>query len=266
MRGTTNQDAWRRYLEGERLFSINSKQRMDEARAKFAEAIELDCEFARAHGYLSYVLTRSVQLGWLDDSELVRAEKYARKAVELDPHDYAVFWDLGYCLLGQGDLDGALKEYETALDLYENFTDLLDRKHGLLAEIAEAYIFDGRPKDAIKLLKRAKRTPDWYSWNLGWAYYNDRDYDAALKELECIRSRPGDDEHVFDVQLMIAACYAHKGNKVMAKNNLNLFETALNTKLDLEGLRKRVTFKNAADADHWIDGLRGATEEAVKSD
>jgi len=261
MRGTTNQDAWRRYLEGERLFSINSKERMDQARAKFTEAVKLDCHFARAHGYLSYVITRSVQLGWLDEAELETAEKHAREAVRLDPHDYAVFWDLGYCLLGKGDLDGALKEYAKALDLYENFTDLLDRKHGLLAEIAEAYIFDGRPQEAIKLLKRARRSPDWYTWNLGWAYYNARDYDAAIKELECIRSKPGDEEHVFDVQLMIAACYAQKGNTLMAHNNLGLFEAGQNTKLDLEAMRKRIKFRNAADGDHWIEGLRKATQQ-----
>jgi tetratricopeptide (TPR) repeat protein len=263
MRGTTNQDAWRAYLAGERLFSINSKQRMGQARKKFAEAVDLDPCFARGHGYLSYVLTRSVQLGWLCDDDLQTAERHARKAVKLDPYDYAVFWDLGYCLLGQGKLKAALKEYDRALDLYENFTDLLDRKHGLLAEIAEAYVFDGRPDDAIKLLQRAKRTPDWYSWNLGWAHYNARDYDAALKELECIRSKPGDDEHVFDVQLMIAACYAQKGNTTMAQNNLSLFRKNKSGAVTLNGVRKRVAFKNKRDRDHWLEGLRraGVAEE-----
>ena len=192
MRGTTNKEAWLTYLEAEKLFSINSKKKMQEARRKFAESITLDPNFARGHGYLSYVLTRSVQLGWLPENSMEAAERHARQAVKLDPNDYTVFWDLGFCLLGQGKLKPALKQYDKALDLYENFTDMLDRKHGLLAEIAEAYIYDGRPLDAIKLLKRALRTPDWYRWNLGWAYYNAHDYDAALAELENIKSKPGD--------------------------------------------------------------------------
>jgi tetratricopeptide (TPR) repeat protein len=258
MRGTTNLEAWRAYLDGEKLFSINSKQKMGQSRRKFAAALKLDPDFARAHGYLSYVITRSVQLGWLDECDLTTAEKHARLAVKLDPYDYAVFWDLGYCLLGQGKLKPALRQYEKALDLYDNFTDLLDRKHGLLAEVAEAYIFDGRPDDAIKMLKRAKRTPDWYSWNLGWAYYNARDYDSAIKELECISSKPGDEEHVFDIQLMIAACYAQKGNTTMARNNLGLFRKGKGPSFTLKGAGKRTTFKNKRDQDHWIEGLRKA--------
>ena len=109
MRGTTNKEAWLTYLEAEKLFSINSKKKMQEARRKFAESITLDPNFARGHGYLSYVLTRSVQLGWLPENSMEAAERHARQAVKLDPNDYTVFWDLGFCLLGQGKLKPAFK-------------------------------------------------------------------------------------------------------------------------------------------------------------
>ena len=135
---------------------------------------------------------------------------------------------------------------------------MLDRKHGLLAEIAEAYIYDGRPLDAIKLLKRALRTPDWYRWNLGWAYYNAHDYDAALAELENIKSKPGDTEHVYDVQLMIAACYAQKGNDTMAKSNIGMFRKHRGSNFKVDTASKRTVFRSTRDQDHWFDGLRKA--------
>ena len=258
MRGTSNKEAFLAYLEGERLFTIIDKQQMVQCRKKFEEAIKLDNEFARAYGYLSYAITRSVANGWLGDAQLKIAEQHARKAVKLDPYDYAPYWDLGYCLIGQGKLKQALTQYDKALDLYENYTDMLDRKHGLLAEIAEAYIFDGRPKDAIKMLERAKRVPDWYSWNLGWAHYNARNYDDAIKELEGMRAKPGDEGYVMEVQLMLAAAYAQKGNPTMAKNAVGLFRSKKGRSHNVKNLEKRVKFRNKKDRDHWVDGLRKA--------
>lgn len=258
MRGTTNEQAFGAYLEGERLFTITSRTQMAQSRKKFEEAIKLDNCFARAYGYLSYVITRSVANGWLNADHMVAAEAHARKAVKLDPHDYAPYWDLGYCLLGQGKLKQALVQYDRAMDLYENFTDQLDRKHGLLAEVAEAYVFDGRPEDAIKMLERAKRFPDWYTWNLGWAYYNARDYDCAIKELESMRAKPGDEGYVMEIQLMLAAAYAQKGNQTMAKNSLTLFRSIKGKIPSLKSLEGRVKFRNKRDRDHWVDGLRMA--------
>ena len=258
MRGTTNEEAFRAYLDGERLFTIIDKQQMAKSRKKFEEAIKLDDNFARAHGYLAYTMTRSVANGWLGEAQLKVAESHARKAVKLDPYDYATYWDLGYCLIGQGKLKQALTQYDKAMDLYENFTDQLDRKHGLLAEVAEAYVFDGRPQDAIKMLERAKRFPDWYHWNLGWAYYSARDYDAAINELECMRCKPGDEGYVMEVQLLLAAAYAQKGNATMSKSAIGLFRSAKGRGQNIKSLEGRVKFRNKKDRDHWVDGLRKA--------
>ena len=226
MRGTTNEEAFSALTWKANGCSRSRRAtQMAQSRRKFEEAIKLDDCFARAYGYLSYVITRSVANGWLNADHMVAAEAHARKAVKLDPHDYAPYWDLGYCLLGQGKLKSGVDPIRSCLwTSTRTFTDQLDRKHGLLAEVAEAYVFDGRPEDAIKMLERAKRFPDWYTWNLGWAYYNARDYDCAIKELESMRSKPGDEGYVMEVQLMLAAAYAQKGNQTMAKNALTLFK------------------------------------------
>ena len=208
MRGTTNRKAFKAYIEGQKAFSILSERDVLRGRQKFETATVLDPGFARAWGYLSYSYSRSALTVWGKPGDLGRAEKFAKKAIKLDEDDYAPHWDLAYAYLNGGKHNAALKEYKAALDLYENWTDMLDRKHGLLAEMAEAYTYVGQPQKAIDLLQRAKRYPDWYRWNLGCAYYHAKQYDAALDELERMNLKPGEPRYVMDVQLFIAAAYA----------------------------------------------------------
>lgn len=258
MRGTTSEDAFKAYLEGQRLFSVVSRERMDESRRKFAEATKLDGNFARAWGHLSYAYVRSVLAGFMEDDVLMAAEELARKAVKLDQHDYANHWDLAFVYLNTRRFDEALEEYRTALNLYENHTDMLDRKHGLIAEMAEAFIYVGEPGTAIEFLKRAKRYPDWYRWNLGWAYYHTKGYDEALQELEGMERKPGDPSYVIDVQLFIAAAYAQKGDKAKAKAALDLFLASRDGPYTIQDVKKRGHFKNEEDEEHWLNGLREA--------
>ena len=258
MRGTENRDAFKAYLEGEKLFSVISQSDMAACRQKFQDAIDLDPGFARAWSWLSYVVTRSVLQGWLPSAELDTALEQAKEAVRLDAEDYVTHWDLAFTLLNKCEFDDAIKEYETAHDLYCNFTDLLDRKHGLLAEMAEAYIYIGNTDKAIELLERAKRYPDWYRWILGWAYYNAEKYDLAIAELESMRLKPGDDKYVMDVQLFVAAAYAQMENDTMAKSALSLFQQSFGAKYTIENAKQRGCFKDPAQEERWLAGLRKA--------
>lgn len=258
MRGTNNPDAFKAYLEGERLFSIISEADMNRSRKKFEDAITLDPSYARAHGYLSYTYARSVLAGWAPESDIKKAISLAKKAVKLDPNDYAPHWDLAFAYLNDRQFKMAMKEYGKALDLYTNFTDLLDRKHGLLAEMAEAYIYVGKPDKAIAMLERAQSIPDWYRWNLGWAYYNAKEYDLAIQELGKMTLEPGDPGYVMDVQLFVAAAYAQKGNLTMAKAALKLFTQNVPGRYTIQDAKKRGRFKYTTHEEHWLDGLRKA--------
>ncbi len=260
MRGTTNRKAFKAYLEGERLFSIISKADMDRSRKKFQAATKLDPNFARAWGYLSYTYTRSVLAGWLPASELATAEKHAQTAIDLDPDDYAPLWDKAYALLNGGKFTAAMRAYGKALKLYDTWTDMLDRKHGLLGEMAEAYVYIGKPQKAIDLLERAKHHPDWYCWNCGFAYYMAGRYDDAIRELDSMRLQPGDPGYVMDCQLFTAAAYAQKGNIIMAKSCLKLFSESRKgrPRYTIKDVKKRGCFKFPKDEKHLLDGLRKA--------
>jgi len=257
MRGTDNPQAFDAYLEGERKFSIVSQADMAVSQKKFAEATDLDGDYARAWGWRAYTLTRSIAMGWEDASRIAEAKGWAEKAVGLDGDDYATHWDLAFVLLYGGEFDEALRTYEVALDLYENRTDHLDRKHGLLAELAEAYLYAGEPDKAIDFLERAKRVPDWYKWNLAWAYFNKGRYQTALDELNSMASQPGDRAYVPDVDLLRSATLAKLERKTEAQRVLGLY-LAANPGYSTKNVQKRAQFKRASDQQHWIDALHDA--------
>ena len=257
MRSTNNPQAFEAYLEGERKFSIVSQSDMTESQKKFAEATALDDQYARAWGWRAYTLTRSIAMGWEDESRITEAKEWAEKAVGLDDDDYATHWDLAFVLLYEGEFDGALLSYMKALDLYENRTDHLDRKHGLLAELAEAYIYTGEPGKAIAYLERAKRVPDWYKWNLAWADFNNEDYQAAHNELDSMASQPGDRAYVPDVDLLRAATLVKLGDTAEAKRVLGDF-LAAQPGYSEKDVNKRAQFRRASDRQRWIDALRAA--------
>jgi adenylate cyclase len=270
MRGTTKQKAFQHYLDGERLFSVVSKSDMKKSRDKFRLATDLDPKFARAWGWRSYTQVRSVLRKWLPERALTPAREWAERAVGLDPLDYATHWDLGFYHLNAKQFGDATECYERGIELFDRGTDQLDRKPGFLAEAAEAYIHTGNSERAIELLERAVRVPDWYRWNLGWAYYQARRYDEALAVLRSMRSRPGDRTYVPEIALFIIAANYRKAMSSRAEGHgeaaaahmdsavaaMQLFRDE-NPDFALDdAVAHRSRFQNKADEEHWVEPLR----------
>jgi tetratricopeptide (TPR) repeat protein len=270
MRGTQNAKAFRLYLQGENLFSVVLKDDMKRSRGKFRQATELDPEFARAWGWRSYVHVRSILLEWLPESAMADAKEWASTAVKLDPLDYATHWDLGFYHLNNRDFGKAKKCYAKGVDLYDKKTDRLDRKPGILAEAAEGFLHAGDPATAISLLERAMRIPDWYRWNLGWAYYQAQRYDEALAMLSSMRSKPGDRAYVPETQLFLAAAYYRKSMSFGAEGDATPARMHLGQALDEihrfraqypdfqlnDAVAHRSRFQHKSDEDHWAEPLR----------
>lgn len=274
MRGTQNDGAWKAYLDGERLFTTVSREQMGLARERFELATRLDPEFARAWGWLAYVIARSVVTGWSDQGELVMAEAHARKAVELDYSDYAPHWDLAFVLLYQRKFEQAKRAFEIALNLYNNDTDLLDRKAGLLSEMGEALIYMGEVAEGTALIRKAMRVPTWYRWNLAWGHYNDAHlkqqqgdagaartaYEACAEELEAaIADGRG---LVSGMRLLLAAAKAQLGDQAALTASVADYQ-AQSAQEDgpiyTRGTFKdRWVFKDDTAGDHWLEGLEKA--------
>lgn len=273
MRGTTDKAAFKAYLEGERLFTVVSQKQMANCRARFKRATALDGRFARAWGWRAYATVRSVLQGWIPNAKtaLKDAETWAKKAVKLDPYDYVPLWDLAFVYLNIGKFQRAIATYEKAHKLYNDRTDRLDRKPGLLVEMGEAYVHVGEPKKGIALLQRAMRFPDWYQWNLGWAYYNARDYENALDALLKIDLSPNNPQYVPEVRLFIAAAQYRYSQKLARQRRqkeataqrdrgkaamAEFFQAHPHYTLG-DAIAARSRFKSPKDEKHWVGALRG---------
>ena len=272
MRGTKSEAAFRAYLQGERSFTVVSEKQMAKCRAKFKKATDLDKKFARAWGWRSYVTVRSVLQGWMPDEKaaLKDAEAWAKKAAKLDPHDYAPLWDCAFVYLNTDRFDKAIKTYEKAHKLYNEWTDRLDRKPGLLVEMAEAYVHAGQPKKGIALLKRATGCPEWYRWNTGWAHYVDKNYKSAVETLEEINLSPiNNPQYVPEVRLFLAASH-HRWSEQLKKEGKpkEAAAQARKAKAAVAAFRKdhpdytkddaaaaRSRFKRPQDREHWYTAL-----------
>ncbi len=275
MRGTQNIKAFKAYLEGEQQFSVVDQCRMRSSIRSFRRAISLDSKFSRAHGYLSYALVRSALVGWKSRKVIAgEALEAVERAVKLDRKryrrlkgkrtrdceacDYAPYWDLAFVYLNLGKLNKAMQTYETALRLYDDFTDRLDRKPGLLAEAAVAFIQGGQRDRALELLAKSKLIPGWYRWNHGFASYMNHDYDAALAELTHPDLDPRRTAGVPpEVRLFLAGLLAKRGDINAARDVITLFLTE-RSGFTKDDAKQRWRFLDPDDQAHWDSGIDAA--------
>jgi tetratricopeptide (TPR) repeat protein len=172
-------------LRGRDLLNRVNRTANSEARMLFTRAIELDPSYAPAYIGLGRVELNAVMQGWTADPEgaLQRAEslgqkaitidsanagghallgstyiRYAdydraldemRRAVELNNSDAVAYAGLATALLWSGDVDGAVKAFETAGKLGLSFTVNDTFILGV------AYLLADRSADAIRTLERS---------------------------------------------------------------------------------------------------------------
>lgn len=272
MTGTKNIDAFKAYLEGERKFSVTDQSSMDAAIVKFRDAISIDPSFARAHGFLSYALVRSALVGWQPHT-VIKGEALtsALRAVELDHNnylqlagnkaeiyeacDYAPYWDLAFVYLNIDDrMEDSVDSYRKAIHLYDNLTDRLDRKTGLLAEAAVAFIQFGDRVKAIQLLEKSKLIPGWYRWNHGFAHYMEQDYAAALIELQHPDLDPKNPNVPSEVLVFLAVSLARYNDIPGGQAAMNEFRSR-RPGVTKDELKAHWKFQDSSDQDHWDTGI-----------
>ena len=153
-------------------------------------AVELDPGFARAWIALGLTHLNMVLNGFASDWEpaLQTWRCCVDKAVVLDPTDPVIRACAGDIRAIDGDLVGALREYEPAVQTAPNHADTLALVAGSLA------LASGSPERAVELARRALKlnpyAPSWYYLMLARAEYvvgNDR---AALDALRDAPSGP----------------------------------------------------------------------------
>jgi len=247
------------HLWNEHLEIDQTRASLVEAQSFFETARRLDPQFARAWSTLAYTRAWGWRQGWESDDTLLQALHDARHAVRLEPDSHDTHWDLAYCLLTQGDFEGARREYELARRL--NPYDVL-----LMTEMAEFFCCAGEHTEALGLIDEvltlSTYTADYSLQTKSLILYCLRDYRSALRCALSIRQLSAGDylmQAVLRAQLAEQLSGEKNEDLALAENRLSAgaFRSYLGLRSDrtAEQELRTYAFLRSEDADHWHKGL-----------
>ena len=219
-----------------------------EAKRLYEKAIELDPGYGLAHAKLALMMLHEWFISG-SDATLDRAFELANKAVLLDENESYCQLMLGYVHLFRRSFDLAEHYHRRALEMNPN-----NPEH--LADLGGLRIYLGRPNEAFDFLKQAKRVdpyfdPSWY-WDLvGLAHFSARRYREAIGAYQRASSK------ISWIHASIAACHAHLGELALARERMQEAHH-LDPAMTVGRRRADEPFKNSADLEHLLDGLRKA--------
>lgn len=259
---TTSPDARDYFLIGrQRFYLYLDRNENNAARDYFEKALELDDDFAMAYAMLAWTHAFDAMNGWTEDRErsLDAAWTLADKAAKLDDALPVAYFVKGLALREQGEYVKALAEAERALALDGNYANA----HVLVATLL---YYAGAPEEGLERIKMAMRLhphhPYNYSFHLGQALYILGRYDEAIDALKsAITSNPASER----LHVWLAASYAQSGRMEEARWEAGEVR-ALNPDFSMASMREAFPFKDPADSEHFLSGLRkaGLPDVAVK--
>lgn len=226
-----------------------SKAANDQARVLLERAIALDPDYCEAHWQLANTLIFS-WLVWGDAQEPNHrnALRLAQRAVDIDPSDSTARCTLGYMLLYDHRWADADLQYDEAVRLGPN------NAHAF-ADVAYFHVMNGMPQEALSAAAHAlrlnPRPPGWYFWITGTAQVACGQYEnavATLRREETYRSAS---------RRMLAAALALLGRDTEARAEATLF-LATSPHWRISTWIEAQPFRNAADAEFWVNAFRRA--------
>lgn len=213
------------------------------------QAIALDPNFAGAYAELAWAHAFGFRFGWSEglsrEESLELAFEMARKAIDLEPLNFAGYAVLAYVTMYSGDLDLAVTLYDKAISLNPNSA-------GTLVNSTDPLVYSGRAEEAVERMRSAIRLnphhPDWYLWNLGWAQYFAEDYAGALASIEKMNEVPD------RLRRTLAPILLRLGREEEAQTVIDQF-MADNPSYSIAEART-APFENDEYLNRWLDDLR----------
>ena len=251
--GTSNVEAYECWLRARALFTRGTRESIVEARAMYRRAIEFDHNFAAPHAGLAFAAIADHTSGWALDSAqaLLEAERWARRALELNDQEPVSHMALGNVLLWRRDHKGALAEFARMIALDPNFAQ------GHTAT-GLALMYAGEPARALEPFAIAMRLdphyPDIVLHFLAQANFSLGKYEIAAQQLlDRIARNPSTDAS----RMLLASCYGHLGR---AEDARAVWAELLKVNPDFSlAQRARVLpYKNPDDFQRILEGLAKA--------
>lgn len=248
-----NTEAYDYFLRGRELWHRLTKETNAPARDLLQRAIELDPKLASAHAFLALTHELDYLNRWsaAPPESMAQAEETARRAVTLDGSDPWARWALGIAKLYTRRHDEAIKEAERAIVLNPNFAE----GHVILGE---ALHYSGRSEEALQSFARVKTLnpyfPDVLLHFQASAWFQLGRYEEAV---DLLMQRLARNAFTDVSRALLAACYGHLGRFDEARAAWQEV-LRLNPDYSLEYRRKVLPYKNPADFEHVVEGLRKA--------
>jgi TolB-like protein/Tfp pilus assembly protein PilF len=251
--GTDSIEAYDCLLRGRKLAWHHTREATASAQALFEQAITLDAAFPLAHAYLAFTHALEYVNRWSGDPEksLERAQQLVDRALQLDPSEAQAHFVQGVVHVWQKQVDQAIADAEKAIALDPNLAD----GYGLLAN---ALHYAGRSAEASPVFDRLVRLdphyPAVYQHFMAQGHFALGRYDEAITALKSRLARQPDSDIS---RVLLAACYGHLGRAEAARAE---WEEALriNPDYSIEHRRQILPYKNPADFERMVEGLRKA--------
>jgi adenylate cyclase len=219
----------------------------------YRRAIEIDLNFAAPHAGLALAAISEYVSGWAPDpaQALDEAERWARRAVELNDQEPVSHMALGNVLLWRRDHEGALAEFQRMIALDPNFA----QGHGATGL---ALMYAGRAADALEPFAMAMRLdphfPNILLHFLAQANFSLGKYETAAQQLlDRIARNPGTDAS----RMLLATCNGHLGR---AQDARAAWAELLKVNPDFSLMQRArvLPYKDAGDFQRIADGLAKA--------
>ena len=212
-RDTANLEAYESWLLAREFLARSTRESVAQARTMHRRAIEIDPNFAAPHAGIALAAVAEYSSGWASDPAraLDEAERWARRAIELNDQEPVSHMALGNVLLWRRDHEGALAEFRRMISLDPNFAQ------GHTAT-AIALTYAGRAAEALEPIATAMRLDPYYSsivlHFLAQANFSLGRYETAAQHLvDRIARTPGTDSS----RALLASCYGHLGRAEEAR-------------------------------------------------
>ncbi len=253
---TEDLGAWDLFQRGIAFLWRQDRGSLEEGVALLRQAIALDPDFGRAHGYLAFGACMYLFYEWAEDRDgvLQRGIDDANRALAIDRRDYFAHHALGRLHTIAGDHPAAVRALETCVNINPNFAQ------GYVG-LAEAHVYGGDPRQAIDYCDRAFRLSpnDPLAWDMlhykASAYIRMNEFDLAIETFERVCEYP---TVQFVPPATLAALYVIQGREAEGQRALDQ-ALKLEPKLTIDVMKKVygvVEERAGSRTKRLLDGLR----------
>lgn len=250
-RGTSNVQAYEVWLRGREAMARATRESVAEAKMLHRKAIEADPRFATAHAGLALACISEYASGWTADpaATLDESERWARRAIELDPQEPVSHMALGNVLLWRRQHDAALAEFRQMIAIDPNFAQ------GHTAT-GLGLTYAGQPAEALEAFAFAMRLdphfPGIVFHFVAQAHFALGHYEVAA---ELLKERIARNPETDSSRMLLASCFGHLGRTGDARAVWTEM-LKINPEFSLAQRERVLPYKDAREFHRIVEGLK----------